>query len=219
MKKIIRPILISSLALVALVAWLTGCALHNYDAGMATGKSLQESADKIAAGQGKIDVTLASLNDLVNNPQPDLRPQYSKFSDNVDDLDSSAKDVKDTVTTMRERGKKFIAQWEEQSAQIQNENIRNLSSQRKQEVADKLMAVKTSYAKAEMAFKPLMSDLRDIQKYLSTDLTTGGIAAIKPTAAKVSTDADNLKGPLADLTSQFKDLGVSMSAVKPQPPQ
>ena len=85
--------LASNLALTVAVAILAGCASHNYDKGAATAAGLKESADKISAADGQLDATLASLNNLVERPQADLRPQYKQFSDNVDDLASLAMDL------------------------------------------------------------------------------------------------------------------------------
>jgi hypothetical protein len=207
----------STLALTVALAVLVGCASHGYDQGTATAAGLQASADKIRAADGQLDATLASLNDLVNNPQPDLRPQYKKFSGNVDDLGSLAKHVKDSVSAMRANGKEFFAQWNEQLATIKNEDIRNLSAARQKEVSDQLLNVKRSYAETEIAFQPFISDLRDVQKYLGTDLTTAGVAAMKNVAAKANANGATLRASVDKLAADFKSLGVAMSAVAPAP--
>ena len=209
--------LASSLAIVAALAVLAGCASHNYDQGTATADGLQVSADKVAAADGQLDATLAALNDLVNNPQPDLRPQYKKFSDSVDDLGSLAKNVKSSVAAMRKDSKAFFAAWNEQLATIKNEDIRSRSAARQQEVSDELMNVKRSYAEVEIAFTPFMSDLRDIQKYLGTDLTPAGVAAMKDTTAKTNATGATLKQAVGKLAADFKALGLAMSAVAPAP--
>lgn len=205
----------SGFALVAALAVLAGCASHNYDQGTATAAGLQASADKIAAADGQLDATLAALNDLVNNPQPDLRPQYNKFSDNVDDLGTLAKHVADSVATMRKNGKAFFAAWNEQLATIQNEDIRNLSAARQQEVSAEFLNVKRSYAQAEIAFKPFMADLRDLQKYLGTDLTPAGVAAMQNATVKANAASPALKASVGKLRADFKSLGLAMSAVAP----
>jgi hypothetical protein len=210
-------LLASNLAFTAAVAILAGCASHNYDQGSATAAGLKESADKIEAADGQLDATLASLNDLVNNPQSDLRPQYKKYSDNVDGLASLAKHVADSVTAMRENGKEFFAKWNEQLAGIKNEDIRNRSAARQKEVSDELLNVKRSYAEVEIAFQPFMSDLRDVQKYLGTDLTPGGVAAMKDIAPKANATGATLKASVNKLAADFKSLGLAMSAVAPAP--
>jgi len=217
MKTYKLTLLASNLALTAALTILAGCASHNYDQGSATAAGLKESADKIEAADGQLDATLASLNDLVNNPQSDLRPQYKQFSDNVDGLASLAKHVADSVTAMRANGKEFFAKWNEQLAGIKNEDIRNRSAARQKEVSDELQNVKRSYAETESAFKPFMSDLRDIQKYLGTDLTPGGVAAMKNVAAKGNATGATLKQAVNKLAADFKSLGIAMSAVAPAP--
>ena len=67
------------------------------------------------------------------------------------------------------------------------------------------------YDQSRTAFQPFLSDLRDVQKFLSTDLTAGGLAAIKDTAAKATQDAAPLKQSLARLSDEFRSLGLSMS--------
>ncbi len=210
-------LLASNLALTVAVAILAGCASHNYDKGSATAAGLKESADKIQSADGQLNATLASLNNLVERPQADLRPQYKQFSDNVDDLASLAKNVDASVTAMRENGKEFFAKWSEELAGIKNEDIRNLSAARQKEVSDELMNVKKSYAATEIAFKPFMSDLRDIQKYLGTDLTPAGVASMKDVAAKANTTGATLKKAVGKLSADFKSLGIAMSAATPQP--
>ncbi|MGO8836247.1 MAG: DUF2959 family protein [Limisphaerales bacterium] len=210
-------LLASNLALTVAVAILAGCASHNYDKGSATAAGLRESADKISVADGQLNATLASLNNLVERPQADLRPQYQQFSDNVDNLASLAKHVDDSVTSMRKNGKEYFAKWNEELAGIKNEDIRNRSAARQKEVSDAFSDVKRSYAEAETDFKPFMSDLRDIQKYLGTDLTPAGVASMKDVAAKANKTGATLKKSVNKLAADFKSLGVAMSAAAPQP--
>ena len=116
---------------------------------------------------------------------------------------------------MAANGDAFFAQWDAQLAQIQNEDIKARSQARKDEVAQKLLAIKRNYAEAAMAFKPFLADLQDVQKYLSVDLTQGGVASMKDTAAKATQAAGPLKDSLATVAGDFKALGLAMSSVKP----
>src|SRR5262249_51797739 len=126
-------------------------------------------------------------------------------------------DIAGVRSKMGANSKEFLAKWDEQLATIQNEDIKARSQSRKEEVAQKLQTVKASYTEAEMAFRPFMNDLRDVEKSLSIDLTVGGIAAIKDPAAKAPKDAGPLKDSISKLASDFKALGVSMSSAGAQP--
>jgi hypothetical protein len=203
---------------VAATLLLAGCASTGYDKGNKTAANIQAAADLIGALPAQVDKTLTSLSDIVEKPQADLRPQYKQFAANMSEVESSAKEIAAARKSMAEKQKEFFAKWDEQAAQIQNEDIKARSQARKDEVNQKMLAIKTSYAEAEMAFKPFMSDLKDVQKYLSVDLTTAGVAAIKDPAAKAVQHAVPLKASVAKLATDFKALGVAMSSVTPQQP-
>src|SRR5262249_34516637 len=105
-----------------------------------------------------------------------------------------------------------------QTAQIHNEDIKNRSVERKAEMQKKFTEIKMNYVEASEAFKPFMSDLKDIQTALATDLTPGGVSAIKGAADKANKDAVPLKSSVDKLATQFRDLGASMRATVPPPP-
>jgi len=203
------------LPLVATVALLAGCATSGYESGNKTAKNIQKAADKIGALSAQVDATLSALNDLVTHPQPDLRPQFKTFTSKMKTLDNSAKEITKARMAMGDEGKQFLAKWDAEVAQINNEDIKARSESRKAEVTAKLQAIKRSYAETEVAFKPLAGDLRDVEKYLSVDLTTGGLAAMKDVATQASVHATPLKQSLDKLAADFKSLGVAMSAAAP----
>ena len=205
------------LPLVAIAALLAGCATSGYESGNKTAKNIQKAADKIGALSTQVDATLSALNDLVAHPQPDLRPQFKTFTAKMKTLDNSAKEITKARMAMGDEGKEFLAKWDAEVAQINNEDIKARSENRKAEVTAKLQAIKRSYAEAEVAFKPFAGDLRDIEKYLSVDLTTGGLAAMKDVVTQASVHATPLKQSLDKLAADFKSLGVAMSAVAPAP--
>jgi len=201
---------------VAATLLIAGCKSSNYEKGSAAGAGLQASADRISQGSAKIDATLASLNDLVNNPG-DLVTQFKKYSSSVSGLESSAKDVQSKVAAMRAKGNDYFKSWDQQTAQIQNEDIKNRSAARKEEMMKKFTDIKMSYTQASESFKPFMQDLKDIQTALATDLTPGGVTAIKGAADKANKDAVPLKDSINKLATQFKDVGAAMQSAAPPP--
>ena len=208
--------LYSNLMLSALLAGAAGCKTSNYETANDTAGGLQASADRIATAQSQVDSTLESLNDLVNNPA-DLPVQYAKFSDAVNTLQSSAKDVNARVKAMRARGNDYFKEWDAQAAQIKNEDIKSRSEARRQEMQERFTKIKLSYTQVSDAYRPFMSELKDIQTALGTDLTAGGVSAIKGSAQKANQDAVPLKKSVDELAAQLKDLGAAMSAVAPPP--
>jgi septal ring factor EnvC (AmiA/AmiB activator) len=216
---LINQATVTGLMTASLALALAGCASPGYEKGSKAGANIQEAANLIGAMPGRIDQTLAALNDLVEKPQSDLRPQFKTFSSQLADMESDAQNIADARRSMAADGKSFFAKWDEQLATIQNEDIKARSQSRKEEVAQKLQAVKLSYTQAAMSFKPFLTDLQDVQKSLSVDLTAGGVAAMKDTAAKATQKAGPLKDSIFQVAADFKALGLAMSAVTPPPPK
>jgi chromosome segregation ATPase len=194
---------------------IAGCASSGYDQGNKAAQNIQAAANRIAALPAQIDKTQAALDELVNKPQADLRPQFKQFTAQLRDVESAAKEIAAARRSMGEKSKEFFATWDAQLAKINNEDIKARSQARKDEVAQRMEAIKRSYTEAEIAFRPFMSELQDVQKYLEVDLTAGGLAAIKGTVAKSKIDAAPLTTSITQLAEQFKALGLAMSSVTP----
>lgn len=194
---------------------LAGCSSANYQKGSAAGAGLQDSADRMHQGAVKIDATLTNLNDMVNNPG-DLATQFKKYSASVADLEASANNVASKVAAMRGKGNEYFKAWDAQTAHIKNEDIKQRSAARRAEVEKKFTDIRMNYTRARDQFKPFLSDLKDIQTALATDLTVGGASSVKGAAEKANQDAVPLKATIEDLSAQFKDLGAAMIAAGPQ---
>lgn len=210
----LKPALSASLA--AAVLLMTGCAsTTGYDKAADTSSSLEKTAQKIHQGNGQIDAVLFALSSLVNSPAADIKPQFDKFDSAVEKLDSLSNDVNEQAAAMQVQGADYFRNWDVELAKIQNEDIRERSSDRKAAVAARFDKVRVSYVQTKAAFIPFMSDLKDIRTALATDLTAGGIAAIKSTANKADRNVTPLRESLTDLEADFKALGIALSSSTP----
>jgi SMC interacting uncharacterized protein involved in chromosome segregation len=208
---------IPQLALAAALTALVGCASSNYEKGAATSASLTDAANKIGAGKAKIAAVLTSLNDLVNTSQGNLVPKYNQFNTAVDDLQSTAKEVNDRDADMRTKGDEYFKAWDEQLAQIKNEDIRNRSAETRNTVQKEFTDIQKSYVEVQISFQPFMSNLKDIQTALGNDLTMQGVASIKGAAEQANQNGVKLEASVEKLDAQFRDLGVAMSPSAPAP--
>jgi len=125
--------------------------------------------------------TLSALNALTKQTKGDLRPAYTTYCSEVTSTDSAAGVTRTRVQWMGSDGRKYFEDWQTTVNGIANESLRKKAQKR-------LDAVKTSYDKVEGSlqqagekFRPFLSDLVDVQKALATDVTAGGVKAIKST--------------------------------------
>jgi len=196
----------------AVVGLFAGCSSPTgYQKGAQAGAAMNTAAASITRTSDQVDRTLTALNDLVDHPQADLTGQFRTFTTELNTLESMARQVSTEAEAMKSKGAAYFDRWNQELATIQNEDIRNRSESRQKEVSARFQAIAADYSKAEADFQPFLSDLRDVQRFLATDLTSGGIAAVKKFAVKANEDAVPLRKSLAALAEEFKAMGVDLT--------
>src|SRR5262245_25965501 len=199
-------------AVLSVLIGLAGCSSGNksYEQGMKTGSNLQELARKIEAAEKQIDTTLSQADALVNAPGTNPRKQFDQYRKSLDTLESQAADIRDLANDMNKRADAYFAQWEKDVAEIKNEEIKNVTAQRRNERMAQFNGVRSHFAQVRDAFKPFLADLQDIEQALSVELTPGSMEALKPFVTRAREDAVPLEKALDDLRAKFQELGVSM---------
>lgn len=193
------------------VLFISGCASAGYKQASDTTTSIEQTAIKLQQGYEQIDTALVALSSLMNNPEVDIRSQYKEFNTAVNKLETLSKEVSTSAAAMQVQGADYFQTWDTELAKIQNENIRERSTERKNMLAARFDRVRANYARTQADFAPFMSDLKDIRTALSMDLTTGGLASIENAAARAYENAVPLRQSLSDLEADFTALGISLS--------
>jgi hypothetical protein len=212
MKTSATKILVAQLALAVALA---GCVSKSYDKGAATSLALRTTADAVAGTSTSVNDVLAALNNLTFKSQGDLRDQYDAFVSVSKDLTASIGKLDLKATGLQVTAAAFISDWTNKTASIQNPELRNRSAERKAEVSGQLSDVTASYQGVKNSLKPFTSDLHDIQTYLGTDLTAGGLDAIRDVVAKTKVDAVPLRDSIKKLQASFDTLSTALSPVLP----
>jgi hypothetical protein len=202
-------------ALAAVLAVLAGCVSKSYDKGTATATALQNSADAVAQTSGRVNDVLAALNNLTFKSQGDLRDQYDAFVSASKNLDSANQNLDAKVVQMRDAAAAYAENWTNQIAAIASPDLKQRSTDRMNEVTAKLKDVDASYEGVKNSFKPFTSDIKDIQTYLGTDLTAGGLNTIKDIVSKTKVDAVPLRDSIKQLQASFSGLSTALSPVMP----
>lgn len=205
-------------ALALVLCLLVGCASSNQGVDRSSKASdgigvVKNEVNKVIA---QVDATNAALNDLVNNPKSDLKPQYNNYVKQVSNLDSLAKKVASRNQSMKAKTADYFQNWEKESGTIKSESIRQISAERRAAARASFDKMTAEVAKGKAAFTPLMDELHDIELYLSNDLTTAGVAACKPVAAEANANAakvkESLNNVIADLTRVQTELSPEQSS-------
>jgi DUF2959 family protein len=193
------------------LALLSACSSPTTsEKGAAAGKNAMQAATYVEQGIGELDATLAALKALVKSPAPDLKPQYKTFDKSLSSLESTAKEVSAIAAKIDENSKVYFAQWDEQIAGIQNEDIRERGVERREAVAAGFSKLQEEYVEVREEFKPLLDNLRDVRTVLSTDLTMDGLKSIEDTVEDIADSSKDVRESLQSLGETFKKLGVRL---------
>jgi hypothetical protein len=215
MKTTQTKIISLNLALAVVLAIMAGCVSKSYDKGSATATALQASADAVAQSSIKVNDVLAALNNLTFKSQGDLRDQYDALVSAAKNLDTANMNLDAKVVQMRDAAAAYAENWTNQLTAIQSPELKQRSTDRMNEVTAKLKDVDSSYEGVKNSFKPFTTDIKDIQTYLGTDLTAGGLNTIKDIVAKTKVDAVPLRDSIKQLQGSFSNLSAAISPVLP----
>jgi hypothetical protein len=143
--------------------------------------SIKEAHVETTRTSDQLKATLASLNALTKQEKGDLRPAYTTYCAEVTKTEAAAAWTRTRVQWMAGDGRKYFQDWQATVNSIANESLRKKSQKRLDAVQKSYDKVEASLKLAGEKFAPFLSDLGDIQKALATDVTAGGVKAIKST--------------------------------------
>lgn len=193
---------------------LGGCATTGMDRSVKTSNSIRDVDKEIRKMMVQIDVTAASLDSLVMPGQSNLKKSFDTYSDNVAKLDSEGKRVLKRTDEMKSNSKEYFGEWEKQGDAFTNAEIRELSTERRNKLAESYARVPAASSGIKGTYNAYLTDLKEIQKFLSTDLTPKGIEAITPVAQKSVQDLDALKASLVPVITALDEIKAELYAEK-----
>lgn len=196
MKQITQSAIFLTTLLVGVITLLLACGTTGMQRSEKATTTMQTVADEISLVTAQLDATGSSLDDLTRTGQSDVGKAFASYSSNVTKMKDLEERFAKHADEMKSRGKEYFAEWKKQGDAYTNPEIRELSEQRRAELGEIYQGIAEASLGVKSAFQTYMSDLKEIQTYLSNDLTPKGIDAITPSTHKVVRDGENLKHAL-----------------------
>ena len=190
-------------ALILSAVGLTGCSTTGYRKGDATAASLQTGSSTIQAESRALSLTIDSLNELVNTPAPDPRPQFKNFSRSLDQLVASAAEADEAVKDIRKRSDAYFAAWDTELSAMGFDVVRENSTLRKTAVSNQVDVICRRYEDNQAVVAPLIAYLQDIHRALSVDLTREGLDAARPIVRNADDNSRKVQSALTRLTADL----------------
>jgi len=187
--------------LLGIVTYIIACATTGMQRSERTGATMKTVEQDFRQAIAQVDATRASLEDLIRPGQADVKKAFKQYSSSVNKMEDLGKRLFEHADKMSAQGKEYFEEWQKDGNTYKNPEIRALSEQRHADLSAVFAKVPEASVGVKGAFQAYMSDIREIQTYLSNDLTPKGVEAITPTARKAMKDGDNLKESVAPVLS------------------
>jgi hypothetical protein len=215
-----KPIqLITVAAAIAVAAVLTaGCGTTSgYKQADKTGAGIAEFRAEIVNGQAAIDHTITCLDQVAASANTDPRKPFEQYSKSLANLASVAERARKRGADMKAQGQAYFAQWEKQMAEVQNPEIRELATQQRAKLQATFDNIKKYTEPLKAQFDPWLSNLKDLQKYLSNDLTVTGVDAAKSLFATTRAEGLGVQKSMGDLVAELNTIAAALTPAKVAP--
>lgn len=158
----------------------------------------------------KLDAINSSLDELTKPGQADYKKAFDLFSENVSEIKEMQEDFSEHADQMEASGKEYFKQWDEESEQYENAAIREQSNERREALRETYDRIAQNRIGVMEAFRTYVSDVNEIEQFLSNDLTSNGIESIEPIAEEVVDNGSRLTRELQNLQSAIEQARIEM---------
>lgn len=193
---------INRLILSAFIAGLimtAGCQSTGMERSDDTRTSLQTMDDDITSAILQLDATGAALGEILRPGQPDLKNALQTFSDNVAQIVATENKFARHADELTARGTDYFEEWQREGTEYNNPEIQQLSNQRRSILGDVYSRISIQSNSIKDTFKTYAQDVKEIQRFLSNDLSSKGVTAIAPISRRVIIEGDSLKNAMHDV--------------------
>ncbi|NGP75650.1 DUF2959 family protein [Balneolaceae bacterium YR4-1] len=201
----------SSVLLIIAAFGITSCATTGMQRSEDTRTTMETMENDIQKVSRQLDTTGTSLEALMRPGQTDVKQAFDAYSNNVVEMLAMEKKFAKHAEEMRKRGIDYFEEWKKEGTEYDNPEIQKLSNERRAALGDIYDKIAENSIGVNEAFKAYVSDLKEIQTFLSNDLTTKGIAAIGPTSKKVVTKGNNLHYAIQNVQTAIQNARAEMS--------
>lgn len=187
------PFLLLASAVMAMTLVVSGCAMTGIDRSEKAGSTMTDVEKNLNEMITQVDITNASLEELINPNQSNSKKAFKAYSKNVNKIEKQGENLIKQSEEMNALGKDYFEEWRKSGTGYDNSQIQALSEQRRADLTADFARISEASIGVRGSIKSYISNNKDIQTYLSNDLTPMGIQSISPVAKKAIADGEDIK--------------------------
>lgn len=162
----------------------------------------------------QIDTTLSALASVIAEAEGKPRPYFESFVKGIGELETQAATARKRAEEMRTHGQAYFDGWVKDLKAISSESVRDIASERIEDLKENYDEITTTTAKVGEAYQPFISHLTEVRKTLENDLTAKGIAQISGPAKQVDENGAAVKEAIDELNEKLDQLVERISGTK-----
>jgi hypothetical protein len=192
-----------ALAFAGALALSTGCSSSPDTKG--TVDSMSAFGVEFAKVKDSIDDAVKSLERVVNTQPSELKPNFEVYRKSVKELEDQSQVVKARADEMKAKGDQFFKDWE---------SSKTVSPERRSELAASYGKIKEDAVVARDAFTPFLNSLKDIDRYLSLDLSLKGVNSMSDLVKSAKDHATKVKSRIDAVLVEVNSVRGMLSTAK-----
>ena len=210
MKKIITSGNTFMLLGLAAIFAVSACSTTGMQRSEEVQSSMQTVDNDIKEIVVQIDAINSSLDELTKPGQADLKRAFDLFSDNASEIKKMETGFSKNSVRMEESGETYFEEWDKDNQKYDNPEIQKRSDERREELGRTYDKIAQYNVGVKEAFVSYVSDINEIERFLSNDLTGDGIDSITPISDKAMNNGSHLKSELQNLQSAIEEARLKM---------
>ncbi len=183
--------------------------------GMQRSEDVQSSMENVNSHAevlvGQIDAIDASLSELTRPGQQDVKRAFNSYTENVSKIKKMEKNFTSQLNGLKTKGNKYFEQWNDKDNDYENSEIQKSSDERREAFKNTFEKIQRNSEGLSSSLKTFVSNVNQIQQYMSNDLTTKGITSIASLSEETVHTGDSLKSALKILQATIQEARSEMT--------
>lgn len=211
----------TALSFVGILAFLSlgsACQSAGNQKADSTAMHMDDLRAAVTSMKEKVNACATSLAGVIEHGAVDPKPHFAQYRKDVAAVEDGLSKAESNLKTMRSEGQTYFAEWEKQGATIQDPDLKKSAEERRARLSKALEFVTTAMDSAKAELHPFVATIKDVETYLSNDLTPAGIESVEGKAKKIKNDAESIGEKLEDVVVALEKGAPEFKTAKPPPP-
>ena len=191
--------------------FLMGCAASVPKRAAEMSKQMNAQSSTVGDLQRRVDSMDTVLVNLQAARQADLKPLYTEYTDELKRVKKAGDKSRNKYADMLDARQAYIADFKTENKKLTDPTLRDAANTRYQQTMASYDTLSNRSNNMQAAYNTYVTDLDQINAFLTTDQTREGIARINPAIQKARAAGDTLKKSAAEYQTALNKTAESIT--------